>query len=163
MDDLWPNGWTVCVFRDFPASLEQLLERQWEQGSQFLMKQGEHFDSKSEIHVCLSVCLPVCLSEQGEHWIVNLWNTCLYICDLLVIFLTIEVFTRNVRNIKALVSVDFFSIIHIRIIFCTVAVVIFFYQFSRQTHVWCFRRCKYLFTIEKSYSMKPESNMIFLG
>nr|XP_022310408.1 protein AF-10-like [Crassostrea virginica] len=37
---------------DFPASLEQLLERQWEQGSQFLMKQGEHFDIASLLH-CL--------------------------------------------------------------------------------------------------------------
>lgn len=27
-------------------SLEQLLERQWEQGSQFLMEQAQHFDSK---------------------------------------------------------------------------------------------------------------------
>ncbi|XP_056007247.1 protein AF-17-like isoform X3 [Ostrea edulis] len=40
-----PNG-------DFPTSLEQLLERQWEQGSQFLMKQGEHFDIASLLH-CL--------------------------------------------------------------------------------------------------------------
>lgn len=30
----------------FPQSLEQLLERQWEQGSQFLMEQAQHFDSK---------------------------------------------------------------------------------------------------------------------
>ncbi len=30
----------------FPHSLEQLLERQWEQGSQFLMEQAQHFDSK---------------------------------------------------------------------------------------------------------------------
>ncbi len=29
-----------------PTSMEQLLERQWEQGSQFLMEQGQHFDSK---------------------------------------------------------------------------------------------------------------------
>ena len=27
-------------------SLEQLLERQWEQGSQFLMEQAQHFDSE---------------------------------------------------------------------------------------------------------------------
>jgi protein AF-17/10 len=34
-----------------PQSLEQLLERQWEQGSQFLMEQAQHFDSKfSLIH-----------------------------------------------------------------------------------------------------------------
>lgn len=30
-----------------PQSLEQLLERQWEQGSQFLMEQAQHFDSES--------------------------------------------------------------------------------------------------------------------
>ena len=30
----------------FPQNLEQLLERQWEQGSQFLMEQAQHFDSK---------------------------------------------------------------------------------------------------------------------
>lgn len=29
-----------------PQSLEQLLERQWEQGSQFLMEQAQHFDSE---------------------------------------------------------------------------------------------------------------------
>lgn len=28
----------------FPTTLEQLLERQWEQGSQFLMDQSQHFD-----------------------------------------------------------------------------------------------------------------------
>jgi len=28
-----------------PTTMEQLLERQWEQGSQFLMEQGQHFDS----------------------------------------------------------------------------------------------------------------------
>lgn len=31
-----------------PQSLDQLLERQWEQGSQFLMEQAQHFDSKSQ-------------------------------------------------------------------------------------------------------------------
>uniref|UniRef100_A0A914X8I0 MLLT10 histone lysine methyltransferase DOT1L cofactor n=1 Tax=Plectus sambesii TaxID=2011161 RepID=A0A914X8I0_9BILA len=31
----------------FPTSLEQLLERQWEQGSQFLMGQAQHFDIAS--------------------------------------------------------------------------------------------------------------------
>lgn len=32
-----------------PQSLEQLLERQWEQGSQFLMEQAQHFDSKCKL------------------------------------------------------------------------------------------------------------------
>lgn len=32
-----------------PQSLEQLLERQWEQGSQFLMEQAQHFDSKFRV------------------------------------------------------------------------------------------------------------------
>ncbi|BFY98682.1 hypothetical protein BsWGS_01720 [Bradybaena similaris] len=30
--------------RDFPLSMEQLLEQQWEQGAHFLMEQGHHFD-----------------------------------------------------------------------------------------------------------------------
>ncbi len=30
-----------------PQTLEELLERQWEQGSQFLMEQASHFDSKT--------------------------------------------------------------------------------------------------------------------
>ena len=29
-----------------PQTLDELLERQWEQGSQFLMEQASHFDSK---------------------------------------------------------------------------------------------------------------------
>lgn len=41
-----------------PQSLEQLLERQWEQGSQFLMDQANHLDSE-----CLFV-----------DEIVDLWN-----------------------------------------------------------------------------------------
>lgn len=38
-----------------PQSLEQLLERQWEQGSQFLMEQAQHFDSKFQKHDLLEV------------------------------------------------------------------------------------------------------------
>jgi hypothetical protein len=34
----------------YPASLEQLLERQWEMGSQFLMEQAQHFDSKWRVY-----------------------------------------------------------------------------------------------------------------
>ncbi|XP_061185914.1 protein AF-10-like [Saccostrea echinata] len=49
-----PNG-------EFPTSLEQLLERQWEQGSQFLMKQGEHFDIASLLH-----CLHQLKSENQQ-------------------------------------------------------------------------------------------------
>ncbi|XP_064647726.1 protein AF-10-like isoform X2 [Lineus longissimus] len=37
----------------FPATLEQLLERQWEQGSQFLMEQAQHFDIASLLN-CLN-------------------------------------------------------------------------------------------------------------
>ncbi|XP_050418487.1 protein AF-10 isoform X2 [Patella vulgata] len=37
---------------EFPASMEQLLERQWEQGSQFLLEQGQHFDIASLLN-CL--------------------------------------------------------------------------------------------------------------
>lgn len=35
---------------NIPQTLDQLLERQWEQGSQFLMEQAQHFDSKSFIY-----------------------------------------------------------------------------------------------------------------
>lgn len=34
-----------------PQNLEQLLERQWEQGSQFLMEQAQHFDSEFFINL----------------------------------------------------------------------------------------------------------------
>lgn len=32
---------------NFPQTLEELLETQWEQGGTFLMEQAQHFDSKS--------------------------------------------------------------------------------------------------------------------
>lgn len=41
------NG-TPTAAGNTPQSLEQLLERQWEQGSQFLMEQAQHFDSKKK-------------------------------------------------------------------------------------------------------------------
>ena len=34
-----------------PTSMEQLLERQWEQGSAFLIEQGQHFDSMFKFQV----------------------------------------------------------------------------------------------------------------
>lgn len=34
---------------NIPQTLDQLLERQWEQGSQFLMEQAQHFDSMLEL------------------------------------------------------------------------------------------------------------------
>ena len=33
-----------CFSNQIPSSMEQLLERHWEQGSQFLVEQGQHFD-----------------------------------------------------------------------------------------------------------------------
>ena len=42
------------IVSETPGSMEELLERQWEQGSQFLMEQGQHFDSKS----CTILSLP---------------------------------------------------------------------------------------------------------
>lgn len=42
-----------------PQSLEQLLERQWEQGSQFLMEQAQHFDSKQTFETPRIVTKPV--------------------------------------------------------------------------------------------------------
>ncbi|RUS81591.1 hypothetical protein EGW08_010643 [Elysia chlorotica] len=38
--------------QDMPLSMEQLLEQQWEQGAQFLMQQGDHFDISSLLN-CL--------------------------------------------------------------------------------------------------------------
>jgi hypothetical protein len=38
-----------------PQSLDQLLERQWEQGSQFLMEQAQHFDSKCPCKIAVNV------------------------------------------------------------------------------------------------------------
>lgn len=37
---------TTMLGGAIPQTLDQLLERQWEQGSQFLMEQAQHFDSK---------------------------------------------------------------------------------------------------------------------
>lgn len=45
----------------FPQTLEQLLERQWEQGSSFLMKQAQHFDIAS-----LLSCLHQLRAENQE-------------------------------------------------------------------------------------------------
>nr|CAD7196257.1 unnamed protein product [Timema douglasi] len=38
---------TAAAAGSIPQSLDQLLERQWEQGSQFLMEQAQHFDIAS--------------------------------------------------------------------------------------------------------------------
>lgn len=42
-----------------PQTLDQLLERQWEQGSQFLMEQAQHFDSeyndKKLVYNCMNL------------------------------------------------------------------------------------------------------------
>ena len=50
MFDCW---WVLCC--RFPQSMEQLLERQWEQGSQFLMEQGQHFDSEQSFLVTFAL------------------------------------------------------------------------------------------------------------
>lgn len=48
-----------------PQSLEQLLERQWEQGSQFLMEQAQHFDSKFRVFLSIvEVLTPFFLSSS---------------------------------------------------------------------------------------------------
>ncbi|XP_047040501.1 protein AF-10-like isoform X7 [Helicoverpa zea] len=45
------SGGSISSGRSSSAqSLDQLLERQWEQGSQFLMEQAQHFDSASSYH-----------------------------------------------------------------------------------------------------------------
>lgn len=54
------NG-TPTAAGNTPQSLEQLLERQWEQGSQFLMEQAQHFDSESIINGHNSMPFIMCL------------------------------------------------------------------------------------------------------
>lgn len=54
-----PTPPTVATL--FPQTLEQLLERQWDQGSSFLMKQAQHFDIAS-----LLSCLHQLRSENLE-------------------------------------------------------------------------------------------------
>ena len=39
--------------------MEQLLEQQWEQGAQFLMQQGDHFDSEFLLHSLTDIDLVV--------------------------------------------------------------------------------------------------------
>lgn len=39
---------------NIPQTLDQLLERQWEQGSQFLMEQAQHFDSEFNLPQLIS-------------------------------------------------------------------------------------------------------------
>jgi hypothetical protein len=41
------SAWGPNSSSSTPQTLDQLLERQWEQGSQFLMEQAQHFDSES--------------------------------------------------------------------------------------------------------------------
>jgi hypothetical protein len=45
------NSSGTAAVGSIPQSLDQLLERQWEQGSQFLMEQAQHFDSMSTIRL----------------------------------------------------------------------------------------------------------------
>jgi hypothetical protein len=58
----------AAAMGSIPQSLDQLLERQWEQGSQFLMEQAQHFDSMSHYKTTLNLTrLPVCcVSTRGS-------------------------------------------------------------------------------------------------
>uniref|UniRef100_A0A182IU62 Alhambra n=1 Tax=Anopheles atroparvus TaxID=41427 RepID=A0A182IU62_ANOAO len=47
LSSMLTGGGTATANGNTPQSLEQLLERQWEQGSQFLMEQAQHFDIAS--------------------------------------------------------------------------------------------------------------------
>lgn len=51
---------STAAVGSIPQSLDQLLERQWEQGSQFLMEQAQHFDSKSHESL-MTFCIQVYL------------------------------------------------------------------------------------------------------
>ncbi|KAF4529679.1 hypothetical protein B566_EDAN010765 [Ephemera danica] len=48
-----------------PQSLDQLLERQWEQGSQFLMEQAQHFDSEWNIFSSFVVVMFQCSGRMA--------------------------------------------------------------------------------------------------
>ena len=58
-----------------PQTLEELLERQWEQGSQFLMEQASHFDSKLTLNFSsgkvqifnIFFCIPVASLLSSLH------------------------------------------------------------------------------------------------
>lgn len=41
--------------------MEQMLEQQWDQGAQFLMEQGDHFDSKIFLAFLFVFILYYCL------------------------------------------------------------------------------------------------------
>lgn len=58
------NG-TATAHGNTPQSLEQLLERQWEQGSQFLMEQAQHFDSKF-IFMRFVIGIKISLNNNSE-------------------------------------------------------------------------------------------------
>lgn len=54
-----------------PQSLEMLLERQWDQGSQFLMEQAQQFDSKNH-HIdgfffCLTTFFVFCFARTIQN------------------------------------------------------------------------------------------------
>lgn len=49
------NSSGTAAVGSIPQSLDQLLERQWEQGSQFLMEQAQHFDSMSHSKTTISM------------------------------------------------------------------------------------------------------------
>ncbi|CAH1395564.1 unnamed protein product [Nezara viridula] len=55
------NNHNTTNNNNIPQSLEQLLERQWEQGSQFLMEQAQHFDIAS-----LLSCLHQLRAENAQ-------------------------------------------------------------------------------------------------
>ena len=50
LSSMLTGGATATANGNTPQSLEQLLERQWEQGSQFLMEQAQHFDSNATLN-----------------------------------------------------------------------------------------------------------------
>lgn len=53
---------------NFPQSLEELLETQWEQGGTFLMEQAQHFDSEYHLILELMNLAEVRLMSCNSHF-----------------------------------------------------------------------------------------------
>jgi len=60
-----------------PTTMEQLLEHQWEQGSEFLMQQGQHFDSEYYF-TCLCVIAQIkhCRLVLRYFTLLSAWISC---------------------------------------------------------------------------------------
>lgn len=87
-----------------PQSLEQLLERQWEQGSQFLMEQAQHFDSKKYAFDFSCVYFQnfylICLDDENVYfsYIYLILNHSHFSCFTSVMFTSVTVREYSIRR-----------------------------------------------------------------